>query len=119
MRPGASRRNGGRFINPDAATELWLRLLAGKEVAAEEKRDLLETLQKDEQLRLKLLRDAEFDGILRTLGFSCQDAEAFAQEFSDGRSAEDDAARFAGRVEEEINKPGNAPSMPWLPPERR
>ena len=91
---------------------VWLRRLAGRTPAAGEKRELLQAMESDPELRSRILADAEIDGLLKMMGTTEHDAEGFVKAVSDFLSAEADAGGFVGRVESRMAREGILPGKP-------
>jgi len=103
-------------MNRERGEELWLRFLASGTLTPEERRDLLEAMSADRELRRQLLADSEIDGLLRALGASDHDAEGFVKAISDFLSAEGDESGFVTRVESRMLREGILPAKdPEIP----
>ncbi|RPH47540.1 MAG: serine/threonine protein kinase, partial [Planctomycetota bacterium] len=96
-------------MTPEELYAVWLRRLAGRTPAAGEKRELLQAMESDPELRSRILADAEIDGLLKMLGTTEHDAEGFVKAVSDFLSAEADAGGFVGRVESRMAREGILP----------
>jgi hypothetical protein len=66
---------------------IWSRLLAGDLLSAAEQEDLLDAMRGDERLRVRLLRDEQMDGQLRTIGRCDPSQDEFASRPTDLPSA--------------------------------
>jgi hypothetical protein len=60
---GDGLRRGG-----DRIEQLWHRFVASRTLTPEERRELLEALERDPELRRTCLADLELEGLLRSLG---------------------------------------------------
>jgi len=87
----------------ERANELWLRLLSVQALEGVEERALLEVLASDAEFRRKLLDDAQLDGVLRGMGWSREDEDAFVGRFSDSLFAKE-ATGFIKRLEPRLEQ---------------
>jgi hypothetical protein len=89
----------GDPMNEERAVELWIRLSCGDVLTASEERDLLEAMERDDELRRRLLRNDQIDGLLRGLRKENSEREAFVRSFIGRLAAERDATRFIQKVQ--------------------
>jgi hypothetical protein len=78
--------------------DIWSRLLAGGELSAAEREELLDAMSADRELRTRFLRDEQIDGQLRTLGRCDADQDEFATQSMDRLSAERKGDAFIRRM---------------------
>lgn len=93
-------------MNEARLQELWSRFLSGEPLAPEEETELWQALAADPKLRAEFLNDAEDHGMLRALGRSVKDGEAFDRDLGSRIEAESNATRFVNRVESGLAREG-------------
>jgi FecR-like protein/carbohydrate binding protein with CBM4/9 domain len=91
-------------MNRERLHELWSRMAAGDPLSEAEEQELLDGLRADAELRGRLLRNEEVDGLLRSLRPDASDAQAFEKGFEARLDAERDASRFIRKVDSQIDE---------------
>lgn len=91
-------------MSENRIVELWLRAAGGEKLPEAEQRELVEALEKDADLRARLLKNDRIDGVMRELGAGEREAELFEKTFLERLSAEQDATRFIRKMESRIEQ---------------
>src|SRR5262245_51727630 len=100
-------------MNRERIDELWLRRLSGETLSADEDRELLDALKQDPKLLVELRADERTEALLQLAGRTRADEARFVRRFEARVAAENDAGRFAQRVQSRVSR---AEANPWRVP---